>query len=313
MEHIRDIEADPVNLTPIILRYADVYRDGNAGKWGALLTRDSRTIHDYKWDLGIDAAIQFAEDHNLKYHYHTLLWSKPEFFPQGYDMRTRAAREPDNDIHITAIMARYKGRLHRVDVWNEVLTSSGLIETTDGVEALTAEELAHSFALAHSIDQKAKLGYNDFGMESKANKFNGAIKLISDIRDAGGHVDFLGFQFHVDLTDLPSYDEMVTKFRICRDKNIEPVVTELDISTHKYIQAGNTFSDAEAAQAAFARNLLRACRDGGCEEVNVWGVNHGGTWLHKRYGTDLTTERPLPFEEDWTPNKFAEALWGCNR
>jgi endo-1,4-beta-xylanase len=316
MEHIADIEADQVNLAPIVIRYANVYRDGNAGKWMALLTESSTSIHDYKWTEGMDASLQFAEDYNLKYYYHTLLWSKEDFFPtlaQGYDIRTRAAREPDNDTHISAIMNRYKGRLYRVDVWNEVLTSAGAIESTGGVETLTADELAHSFALAHSIDPTAKLGYNDFGMEDSVNKFNGAIQLISDIRDAGGHVDFLGFQFHVDLNDLPTYDEMVNKFRICRGNNIEPVVTELDIRTHGFVQAGNTFDQAEAAQAAFVKDLMRACRDGGCDEVNVWGVNHSGTWIHDRDGTDLTTERPLPFEDDFTPNAFARALWKFSR
>ena len=64
MEHIADIEADQVNLAPIVVRYANVYRDGNAGKWMALLTPSSTSIHDYKWTEGMDASLQFrSEEH----------------------------------------------------------------------------------------------------------------------------------------------------------------------------------------------------------------------------------------------------------
>jgi endo-1,4-beta-xylanase len=316
MADIGDLNADPTNLERLVIQYADHYRDGNAGKWLSLLDGTSTTIHDYKWST-MDSALQWAEDNGKAYHYHTLLWSKVDFFPNvddGYDSSTRVAREPDNEAHITAIMTRYKGRMYRVDVWNEALTPAGAIETTEGIEAYTANELAQSFTTAHSMDPVAKLGYNDFALLENLTKFDGAIQLIKDIRTEGGHVDFLGIQAHLDLDDLPTYADMLYCFQECRANGIEPVITELDIRTHVYVNdLGNSMADAKALQGTFTEDLMRAARDGGCKEVNVWGVSNNDTWIWDRDTTTSTTEQPLPFDTDWTPNAFGKALYRGSR
>lgn len=306
MAQYSDLTSDAA-LDGVIKRYAEVWGSGNGGKWIAMLNGSSTSIHDLQWDIEMDDAVQYAEDNGLLYYYHTLLWSKEDFFPTAanvvggtYDITTRAAREPDNNQHITDIVTRYKGRVFAYDVWNEVIDGTGNIESTGGVETLTVDEIGASFDLAHSIDPNAILLYNDFGCETPGNRQNGVYTLCSDLIDAGHAIHGVGFQFHITLDGTePTYQEMVDlfqRFRALRGGAFRVFVTELDLAVASIAGDANKL----AAQAAFCKDLARAARETGVDVIRWWGATDQYSWVYGRDLTTYPTEKPLPFNDNGT-------------
>lgn len=314
MAQYDDITGDSV-VDGLVKRYAQIYRTGNGGKWINMLTGASTSIHDYQWDVEIDDAIQYAEDNGILYYYHTLLWSKEDFFPTStnvtggtYSLATRASRDASNNAHIDAVVGRFAGRVAYWDVWNEVIAASGLIETNPVGTDLTVDEMGDMYDRVHALDPNAILLYNDFGCETPGNRQNGVYTLCSDLIDAGHAIHGVGLQFHIDLDGSePTYQNMVDlfqRFRSLRGGTFRVVVSELDLSVASITGESNKL----AAQAAFMKDLSRAARETGVDAVCWWGTTDQYTWLHAKDLTSQPDERPLPFDDDGSPKSCWDTM-----
>jgi endo-1,4-beta-xylanase len=311
MAQYDDITGDAV-VDTLLKRYARVYRTGNGGKWIAMLTGASVSIHDYKWDVEIDDAIQYAEDNNMRYYYHTLLWSKSDYFPTSanvpggtYNLSTRTTRDASNNAHIDAVVGRFTGRVAYWDVWNEVIDGTGNIEANPAGTDLTVTEIGDIYDRVHALDPNAVLLYNDFGGEKASTRQNGIYTLCSDLLDAGHALHGVGLQFHIDLDGTePTYAELLATFQRFRSLNggtFRVLVSELDLS----VSTITGTAAKRAAQAAFIKDLCRAAREAGVEAVLWWGTTNQYSWLYARDATAQPDEEPLPFEDDGT----AKSVW----
>jgi hypothetical protein len=120
-----------------------------------------------------DALVQWAGDHDMAIHGHTLVWhaqTNDWFFRDG-DKATVTQRMKD---HIHTLVGRYKGRIQSWDVVNEAINDGGNARTAQTenlrnshwLQAMGPEFLTLAFRFAHEADPDAKLYYDDYGIEA---------------------------------------------------------------------------------------------------------------------------------------------------
>ena len=120
-----------------------------------------------------DALVKWCADNKIAVHGHTLVWhaqTNDWFFRDG-DKATVTRRLKD---HISTLVGRYKGKIRSWDVVNEAINDGGNAQTaqtenlrnSSWLQALGPEFLTLAFKFAHEADPKAKLYYNDYGIEA---------------------------------------------------------------------------------------------------------------------------------------------------
>jgi endo-1,4-beta-xylanase len=90
-------------------------------------------------------------------------------------------------------------------------------------------------------------------------------------------------------------EELVGRLRAL---GVRVAITELDLP----LVEGSTLE----TQAAGLAQVVEECLAAGCEEVTVWGLDDGATWLDAFLGR--TDTRPLLFDEDLRPKPAHAAV-----
>ena len=87
--------------------------------------------------------------------------------------------------HITTVVGRYKGRVKGWDVVNEALNDDGTLRNSrwlriigERLEEKKYEFIAKAFEYAHQADPDAELYYNDYNLDTKKEKCDGAVKIV---------------------------------------------------------------------------------------------------------------------------------------
>src|SRR5690606_40956021 len=104
----------------------------NAMKWQA--TRPGPETFDF---TRMDQIVGWARANGLAIRGHTLLWHRPQWFPQwlnAYDFGARPATEAERLLttHIRTVTGRYRGAIDSYDVVNEAIDhdTHGLLPTS---------------------------------------------------------------------------------------------------------------------------------------------------------------------------------------
>jgi endo-1,4-beta-xylanase len=134
-------------------------------------TRPSIETFDFS---GTDYFVKFASKHKMRLRGHPLVWhdSLPKWLP-GVLNRDNAERILAH--HIQTIVKRYAGQMHSWDVVNEAIDvgeyradgAAGAygFRKSPWLEFLGVDYIDLAFRLAARSDPRAKLVYNDFGVE----------------------------------------------------------------------------------------------------------------------------------------------------
>ncbi|MGH6871506.1 MAG: endo-1,4-beta-xylanase [Rhizomicrobium sp.] len=147
---------------------------------------------------GADALAGFAQRHGLKLRGHPLVWHK-----RNPDWLTGRRGEADLTGFVTAMAARYRGRIHSWDVVNEAIdiTAPGNLRRTVWLESLGPSYVDLAFHAARAADPDALLVYNDWGCELGAadnDRFRAAtLDFLEGLRARGVPVDGYGMQGHL--------------------------------------------------------------------------------------------------------------------
>jgi endo-1,4-beta-xylanase len=218
-----------------------------------------------------DTVYNWASQHGLRVHGHTLLWSVglPSYLG-SYDQTKMRAYITN---YIGTVMAHYQGKLAYWDVVSEAFYDTGTaryaIFKTAGDDWI---ELG--FRTARAADSSAKLCYTDYNIEDWSSaKTQAVYAMVKDFKSRGVPIDCVGFESHfTGGATLPSsFQTTLSKFV---ELGVEVALTELDVTS------------ANATVYAGAVNACLAVK--GCTGITVWGVRDNDSWR--------SSESPLLFD-----------------
>ena len=227
-----------------------------------------------------DDIVAFARRHNQVVRGHTLLWhsQNPAWLEQG-DF-TRAQLRTILRDHIRTVVSRYRGRIHQWDVANEIFDGQGNLRTSENIwiRELGPGIIADAFRWAHQADPKAKLFFNDYGVESINAKSNAYYTLIQQLLADGVPVHGFSVQAHLSLRfGFPT--TLGANLQRFDDLGLDTAVTELDVRMD--LPAGGTPTQAQLErQADYYRQALLACLGvDDCTSFTVWGFTDKYSWV----------------------------------
>lgn len=190
--------------TTIIKAECGIVVPENEMKWQALRP-DPAT---YSFDR-MDEIVRWAQQNSLAVRGHTLLWHRPQWFPNWlntYDYGANPVREAERLLtdHIQTVTRRYKGVITSYDVVNEAIDHdrNAPIETSMS-RAMGSPEavLDLAFHTARAELPQAQLVYNDYMSWEPQHREHVAdvLRLLEGFRKRGTPVDALGIQSHIEM------------------------------------------------------------------------------------------------------------------
>ena len=289
------------------------------------------------WDWPrADRLVDFGSRHNKYTIGHTLVWHSqiPEsVFIDGAGKPRSAARvQGAMDDHIRTLVGRYRGRVRAWDVVNEGFTDAGEWRDSHWYTTLGEDYFPRAFHLAHEVDPKAELLYNDYNMHLPAKR-DFALQQIQKFRKQGMPIHGVGMQAHVHL-DEPAIAELEASIEAIAAAGLDVHITELDvdvlpraydhmgaeISTNfEYSEALNPFSDKLPAQVADQLasryeslfTLFLKHRDK-IRRVSLWGTTDAESWKND-WPVVGRTNYPLMFDRLGEPKKAYYSVAGLRK
>lgn len=246
-----------------------------------------------------DRLVEFAEEHDMAVHGHTLVWHQcsPVWLETGSFTRDEAIELLET--HIKTVVGRYKGRIPIWDVVNEAVDDNGTtLRDTPWHRLIGDDYIDLAFQFAHEADPDALLFYNDYGAEGLNGKSNTIYKMVADMIERGIPIHGVGLQAHFELGGFNA-DQIAANIKRLGELGLQVQITEIDV---RY--AGEGTDETFQRQAGDYRRVLEACLDSEyCTAFIVWGVSDRFTWLRNSnlgFYNNPTVE-PLLFDEDYQP------------
>ncbi len=228
----------------------------------------------------MDAIVQFAQENKQVVRGHTLFWhsQNPAWLEEG-DFTKDELRAILKD-HIQTVVGRYAGKIQQWDVANEIFNDNGTLRTTDNIwiRELGPEIIADAFRWAHEADPKAKLFFNDYGVEGINAKSNAYLELIPRLQAQGVPVDGFAIQGHLS-TRYGFPGDLQDNLQRFDDLGLETAITEIDVRMD--VAAGTSPTDAQlATQASYYQRALDACVSvDECNSFTIWGFTDKYSWV----------------------------------
>lgn len=309
--------------TDIIKGECGIVVPENEMKWQAV--RPAPTV--YAFDR-MDEIVRWAQANSLAVRGHTLLWHRPQWFPNWlntYDYGATPVREAERLLieHIQTVTRRYKGVITSYDVVNEAIDHdrNATIETSMSRAMGSPEaviDLAFHTARAELPD--AQLVYNDYmSWEPQHQKHcNDVLRLLEGFRKRGTPVDALGIQSHIEIfaidpaTGVGPYAER--EWRRFLDEvtgmGYRLLITEFDV---KDMALPANIAQRDEKVADFARRYfdLMLDYDAKLDDVLAWGMVDRFNWLQgfapsKR--ADGQEVRGTPYDSQYRAKPLRTAL-----
>lgn len=311
------------DYTAIIKAECGLVVPENEMKWQAV--RPAPTV--FAFDR-MDEIVRWAQANALAVRGHTLLWHRPQWFPNWlntYDFGANPVREAERLLteHIQTVTRRYKGIIASYDVVNEAIDHdrNAPIETSLS-RAMGSPEavLDLAFHTARAEAPGAQLVYNDYMSwePQHAKHCADVLRLLEGFRKRGTPVDALGIQSHIEIfaidpaTGVGPYAER--EWRRFLDEvtgmGYRLLITEFDVMD-KALPGDIASRDAKVAD--FARRYFEVMFDYArhLDDVLAWGMVDKFNWLQgfapsKR--ADGLEVRGTPYDSSYRPKPLRSAL-----
>lgn len=272
-----------------------------------------------------DRVLDFAVEHGLAVHGHTLVWhrSTPDWFFRAADGRELGQSPEDQalllarlEAHMRAVAGHLQERygdanpVRTWDVVNEAIDP----EEDDGLRrnqwyaVLGPDYVAHAFRIAREVFGPDTVLYlNDYGTEGAAKR-RAAADVVQRLLDEGVPVDGIGHQMHVNLgVPVSRIEDTIATFE---DLGVRQAVTELDVAIAQSPDEALDHTPRERLdeQGRYYQDLLAALRrhPGAVSSLSVWGLYDARSWL-RAWPTERPYEAPLLFDGDL---QAKPAYWG---
>jgi endo-1,4-beta-xylanase len=279
----------------------------NAMKFGPLRpTPDSYNFAD------ADALVAFAQHHKMKVRGHNFVWHEqlPAWFA-GTATKENAKQILTDHIHTVA--GRYKGKLHSWDVVNEAINISDgrpdNLRKSPWLDLIGPEYLELAYRTARQADPRAKLTYNEYGIEdeseSDTTKRAATLVLLKRLKAANVPLDTLGIQSHIKAGASQTFGKGLRGLiGGAQSLGLEVYITELDVNDDAVQDSDAAVRDRMVADI-YRDYLAIALETTATKAVLTWGLTDAHTWLNgiksHREKQPNRPQRPLPFDADYKP------------
>ena len=287
--------ADP-KYPKILIEQSGSLTPENEMKFSALQPQPGK--FDFK---KADRMVQFAVDHGMSIHAHTLAWydSLPDWIKKGRFGKKHL--EKILEKHITTVVAHFHKKFPAMrfewDVVNEAIDPKTL-QIRDHpwarIGAAPYDFIPLAFRWAHKADPTALLFYNDFESEDLGSKSNAVFGLVSRMRQEDVPLDGVGFQFHYVGGEIPKLEEIAENFRRYQQLGLQVRITELDYG----LDPSEAHDPKALARQAHAyATAFRACLESlNCMGVTTWGFTDRYTWMPD---AEVSLTAPLMLDSDY--------------
>jgi endo-1,4-beta-xylanase len=228
----------------------------------------------YDWFFG-DYLTNFVEEHSMKLRGHALVWHSqlPSWVGErGSDRESMLAlvREYCYDV-----VSRYKGRIHKWDVLNEVIADGGGMRESVFYQRTGVDYIEAALRSAHEADPGLLLYINDYSVEGLNPKSDTLYELCKDLLSRGVPLHGVGFQSHLDLDRLPTIDSFRRNVKRFLDLGLKVDITELDIRIKSPVTP-----EREAAQTEYFKAIFEMALElEGLDTVVLWGLSDNHSWI----------------------------------
>lgn len=295
----------------------------NEMKWQAV--RPDPATFDF---TRMDQIVSWAQENELAVRGHTLLWHRPQWFPDWlntYDFGANPVREAERLVteHIRTVTERYRGTIASYDVVNEAIDHdrNAPIETSLS-RAMGSPEAVLDLAFHTAREQlpEGQLVYNDYMSWEPAHLEHCAdvLRLLEGFRKRGTPVDALGIQSHIEMfeidpaTGVGPYAER--EWRRFLDEVVDMgyrlLITEFDVKD-KAAPADIAARDRIVAEYTERYFDLMLEYDRHLDDILAWGMVDKFNWLQffdpaKR--DDGLEVRGTPYSSDYEAKPMRTAI-----
>jgi endo-1,4-beta-xylanase len=244
--------------------------------------------------------------HNFVWHAQLPTWFK--------DVATKDNAKKILTDHIMTVGSRYKSKMQSWDVVNEAIqVSDGRpdgLRKSPWLELIGPDYLEIAFRTAHEADPKAKLTYNEYGIENDGTndvaKRAATLDLLKRLKAANVPLHALGIQSHINAGE--SWGEGLRELTEgARALGLEVYFTELDVND-KSVKETEVAAVDRIVAGVYTSYLSVALENKAVKSVLTWGLTDAHTWLAsmRRPNSDdgqtpKPRQRPLPFDPDYRP------------
>ncbi len=261
-----------------------------------------------------DRIADFAQQHGMRLHGHTLIWyAQGEEAFAGLD---RARFTEAFDAYIAAVAGRYHGKVVSWDVVNEPVTDEGSTLRDSHWSRMLGEDgyMIRAFHKAREADPDAVLFLNDYNLENTPRKGATFLKLVERLMKAGAPIGGIGSQSHLDI-EIPA-GQATAFIRDAASLGLPIHISELDASLNNGskidLRSRQTRIEQQTARVGELAEAFMALPHRQRFAFTVWGLRDTDSWL-RQGNFDDSRNSPLLFDAEGRPNPMFEAVAGAFR
>jgi endo-1,4-beta-xylanase len=279
-----------------------------------------------RWDFcDLDIGVAYAQANQMTISAQTLLYDAtagalPDWLING-GLNTDQVRSAIRD-YIRTVVGRYRGRIGRWNVENELLDQNGQTRDLFFSRTLGPGFLDDAFRWAREADSAAKLFYNEYSAGGLGAKSDGVFNLVKGLHDRGVPIDGVGLQMHVTINPTrkpfeyapPPTADVAANMQRLAGLGLDVYITEMDV------KVGEDATRAKLdEQAQVFASMLRVCLAApNCGVFATWGVSDRYSWYRRPasacafpgFSCTLPWEQPLLFDESFQPKPAYDAVLG---
>jgi endo-1,4-beta-xylanase len=286
----------------------------NCLKWSEVHPDTDR----WQWELP-ERYVQFGLDHKMFILGHTLVWHsqipRNLFVDASGAAVSRELLLKRMEDHIRTLVGRFKGKITAWEVVNEAVDEDRGCRKSGWSNIIGPGFLEKAFHLAHEVDAKARLLYNDYNLHNP-QKAEFVAESVRDFKKRGVPIHGVGMQCHEGM-DYSKIEELEASILLFAKAGLRVHITELDVdilprkeqtgtaeisTRHEYADVLNPWpkglpEEMEKRLAKRFEDLFRLFlkhRDK-IDRVTTWGTSDDESWKNN-FPIPGRTNYPLLFD-----------------